>query len=127
MSRRKTLLWLCLLGAVTTVTLGYRLVWQYGNGNTPVDNLTIRLGMGPDLTTRNDQLSFGQLEQLITETINNGDWQTSGSSSDKPFHSIVIACSADGCKTFTYDVAGNLIPFTENEFDLTNSSDDPVR
>jgi len=81
--------------------------------------------MGPDLMTRNDQLSFGQLEQLITETINNGEWQTSGSSSDKPFHSIVIACSADGCKAFTYDVAGNLIPFTENEFDLTNSSDDP--
>ena len=127
MSRRKTLLWLCLLGAVTTVTLGYRLVWQHGNRNTPVDNLTIGLGMGPDLTTRNDQLSFGQLEQLITETINNGEWQTSGSSSDKPFYSIVIACSADGCKTFTYDVAGNLIPFTENEFDLTNSSDDPVR
>lgn len=75
--------------------------------------------------TRNGQLDFEQLKQLVSDQTYNGEWQISRMSSDIPFCSTVTACSADGCKTFTYDGDGNLVPSIPDSSDLTDSRDDP--
>lgn len=103
------------------MVVGSRFVWN----ETPVSDFKIGAGMGPDLMTRNGQLDFEQLKQLISDQTNNGEWQMSGTTSNRPFRSIVIACSADGCKTFTYDGDGNLIPYIPDSSDLTDSRDNP--
>ena len=121
MSTKNSALWLCLFGTLTLVVVGYRFVWN----ETPVSDFKIGAGMGQDLMTRNGQLDFDQVKQLIAEQTKNGEWQMSGTSSDRPFRSIVTACSADGCRTFTYDGDGNLIPYIPDSSDLTDSPDNP--
>lgn len=116
MNTRHIALWLCLFVTLTFVVVGSRFIWN----ETPVSDFRVGAGMGPDLMTRNGQLDFEQLKQLISDQTKNGEWQMSGTS-----RSIVIACSADGCRTFTYDGDGNLVPYIPDSSNLTDSRDNP--
>ena len=116
MNTKKIAMWLCLFGTLAIVVVGSRFIWN----ETPVSDLQIGTGMGPDLMTPNGQLNFEELKQLISDQAKNGEWQTSGTS-----RSIVIACSADGCRTFTYDGDGNLIPYIRDSSNVTDSRDNP--
>ncbi len=79
--------------------------------------------MGQDLMTRNGQLDFDPLKQLIADQTSNGDWQMRGTSSGRPFRLIVTTCSADGDRSFTYDGDGSLILYIPDNSDLTDSPD----
>ncbi len=91
--------------------VGYRFV----TNEAPVSDLRIDAEMEPDLMAQDGTLHFEQLNQLISDQTNQGEWLTFGTSSERFFLSIVTACSADGCKTFTFDGDGNLVPYVQSD------------
>ena len=126
MNGRNKKLLLFLLGAGLVVVIGYVVSWQYDTDPLTSSDWTIGPGMRPDLMTQNGEQNFLSLQQLIADTVNNNEWQLTGSSSERLYRSIVsVLLNGEGCKTFTYDSAGNLVPSIKQEFDPTLSNDNP--
>ena len=120
MNRSKTNRWLCVFGTVISVMIAYSISIQNEGHDATNMELPIGASMGPDLMTRNGEQSFSQLQQLIEGTIETDAWRLTGSSSMKPHRTIEsVLTNGEGCKTFTYDGDGNLLPDVERHYDST--------
>jgi hypothetical protein len=126
MKRRSTKLWLCVLGTVIGFVVAYTISIQNDDQEVIITDLPIGAGMGPDLMTRNGEQNFRQLQQLIDDTIDTEQWQLTGSSPTRPYRTIVsVLINGEGCKTFTYDGDGNLVPEVKGDYDSTEVTDNP--
>jgi hypothetical protein len=126
MKRRSTRLWLCLIGTVISVVVAYVTWIQFEDEEVTIADFQVGSGMGPDLMTRNGEQNFGQLHQLIDDSITTAEWQSTGSRSMRAHRTIVsVLINGEGCKTFIYDGDGKLVPEVGGNDDSNQMTDNP--
>ena len=107
--------------------IGYVVSWQSDNVQSMSEDWLIDAGMAPGLMNQNGEQELAEAQRLRAEAVVADERQMNGAGSERPYGSIVTALvNGEGCKIFTYDGEGKLVPYIGQDFDPTMFTDDPI-